>query len=301
MFDTVRLKVRPVAIDSGTLNQLTGKAVTFLSKETGALNTSYTFHDKQIPYMKYIESSQTLHIQVSIPKFLYGDNVTILEEEDIPLFFDRLQERIQQLFYIHIPHFEWTVSRCDVCWNFQVGKNVGDYVRLLSKQQLAYKNTTMYNQDQTVKYWNKSSGIMFYDKHKQVTKAKESSDIIERAKGILRLEVNPSDSDMKKYAPTRKAIELIAKPFFNYMTDKVLGQIEYPAEASNIGLSWLMENKGNISKIETMLGFQMLQHMFDESTLRQIYKPSTYAIRKSTAKKMTIPKGNCLSPLAINS
>ncbi|MCY9528567.1 hypothetical protein M5X04_04350 [Paenibacillus alvei] len=301
MFDTVRLKVRPVAIDSGILNQLTGNAVTFLSKETGALNTSYTIYDEQIPFIKYIESSQTLHIQVSIPKFLYGDNVTMLEEDDIPLFFDRLQERIQQLFHIHIPHSEWTVSRCDVCWNFQVGKNVGEYVRLLSKQQLAYKNTTMYNQDQTVKYWNKSSGIMFYDKHKQVTKAKESSDIIERAKGILRLEVNPSDSDMKKYASTRKAIELIAKPFFNYMTDKVLGQIEYPAEASNIGLSWLMENKENISKIETMLGFQMLQHMFDESTLRQIYKPSTYAIRKSTAKKMTIPKGNCLSPLAINS
>lgn len=94
---------------------------------------------------------------------------------------------------------------------------------------------------------------------------------------------------------------MIAKPFFNYMTDKVLGQIEYPTEASDIGLAWLMENKEDISKIETMLGFQMLQRMFDESTLRQIYKPSTYAIRKSTAKKMTIPKGNCLSPLAINS
>ncbi|MNG19541.1 hypothetical protein D3C84_1037080 [compost metagenome] len=84
------------------------------------------------------------------------------------------------------------------------------------------------------------------------------------------------------------------------MTDKVLGQIEYPAEASDIGLAWLMENKENISKIETMLGFQMLQSMFNESTLRQIYKPSTYALRKSMAKKMTIPKGNCLSPLAIN-
>lgn len=34
MFDTVRLKVRPVAIDSGILNQLTSNAITFLSKET---------------------------------------------------------------------------------------------------------------------------------------------------------------------------------------------------------------------------------------------------------------------------
>lgn len=104
MFDTVRLKVRPVAIDLGILNHLTSNAVTFLSKETGALSTSYTIYDELIPYIKYIESSQTLHIQVSIPKFLYGDNVTMLEEEDISLFFDRLQKRIHQLFHIHIPH-----------------------------------------------------------------------------------------------------------------------------------------------------------------------------------------------------
>jgi len=301
MFDTVHLKARPVYIDSEILSQLNAKSVTFLSKETGALSTSYTIYDEQLPFIKYIESSQTLYVQVSIPKFLYGDNVTMLSEADILLFFDSLQNRIDQLFHIQIPHDEWTISRCDVCWNFQVGKDVGEYVRLLSKQQLAYKDTNTYNQDQTVEFRNKSSRIIFYDKHKQVTRFKESIDIIERSKGILRLEINPSPSDMKKFAPTRKAVELPTKPFFDYMTDKVLGQIEYPSEASDIGLAWLMDNKENISKIETMLGFQMLQSMFDESTLRQIYKPSTYANRKSMAKKMTIPKGNCLSPLAINS
>lgn len=301
MFDTVKLKVRPIYIDSETMNQLNAKSVTFLSKETGALSTSYTIYDEKLPFIKYIESSQTLYVQVSIPKFLYSDNVTMLTEADIPLFFDSLQDRIQQLFHIQIPHDEWTVVRCDVCWNFQVDNNVGDYVRLLGKQQLAYKNTTTYNQDQTVEYWNKSSRIIFYDKHKQTTKMKEAPDIIERSKGILRLEVRPSDSDVKKYASARKAVELLTKPFFDYMTDKVLGQIEYPSEASDIGLGWLMDNKENISKIETMLGFQMLQSMFDESILRQIYTSSTFANRKSMAKKMTIPKGNCLSPLAINS
>jgi len=301
MFDTVKLKVRPVYIDSDTLNQLNTKSFTSFSKETGALSTSYTIYDEQLPFIKYIESSQTLYVQVSIPKFLYGDNVSMLTEADISLFFNSLQARIEQLFHIQIPHYEWTVSRCDVCWNFQVGMDVSEYVKLLSKQQLAYKTTTTYNQDQTVEYWNKSSRIMFYDKHKEVTRAKEASDIIERSKGILRLEVRPSDSDMKKYASARKAVELLTKPFFDYMTDKVLGQIEYPSEASDIGLAWLMDNKENIPKIETMLGFQMLKSMFDESTLRQIYKPSTFALRKSMAKKMTIPKGNCLSPLAINS
>lgn len=300
MFDTVTLKVRPIYIDSEILNQQNPNTVTFYSEETGALNRSYKIYDEKLPFIKYIESSQTLSIQVSIPKFLYGDNVTLLTESDIPRFFEGLQERINDLFSVQIPHTDWTISRCDVCWNFQIGVNVSEYVRLLSKQQLAYKNTTVYNQDETVEYRNKSSRFMFYDKHKQTKKTKESGDIIERSQGVLRLEVNPSDSDMKKFSPTRKAIELLKQPFFDFMTGKVLGEIEYPAEVSDIGLSWLMNNKENISKIETILGFQMLQRIFDKSTLRQIYTSSTFANRKNLAKKMTIPKGNCLEPLAIN-
>jgi hypothetical protein len=130
--------------------------------------------------------------------------------------------------------------------------------------------------------------------------AKQTSQVIELSKGLLRLEVKPSVHDMKKFSETRKAVELLKKPFFDYMTGKVLNEIEYPEEVSDIGLSWLMDNKENISKIETFLGFQMLQSKFDEHTLRQIYTPSTYANRKNMAKKMTIPRGNCLEPLAIN-
>lgn len=45
MFDTVKLKARPVYIESDRLNQLNPKEVTFFSKETGALSTSYTIYD----------------------------------------------------------------------------------------------------------------------------------------------------------------------------------------------------------------------------------------------------------------
>ncbi|MEK4996347.1 hypothetical protein [Paenibacillus sp. FSL H7-0918] len=251
--------------------------------------------------MKYIENSQTLTVQVSMPKFLYGDNVTMLTEADIPLFFEQLQERLLHLFDVYIPHSEWIISRCDVCCNFQVGKKVGEYVRMLSRQQLAYKNTISYNQDQTVEYRNKSSRIMLYDKHKQTRKEEESNEIIERSKGILRLEVRPSDSDLRRFSPTRKAVELLQKPFFDYTMERTLVQIEYPEEVSDMDLSWLMENRENISKIETVLGFQLLQSMFDESVLRQLYTSSTYANRKTMAKKIAIPKGNCLDRLAINS
>lgn len=301
MFDTIILKARPIPINPDTLNQYNANSTTFYSKETGALITRYKIYDKKLPFMKYIESSQTLTVQVSMPKFLYGDNVTILTEEDIPLFFERLQERLLHLFDVHVPHTDWTLSRCDVCCNFQVGKKVSEYVRMLCKQQLAYKNTISYNQDQTVEYRNKSSRIMFYDKHKQTQKEKASSEVIERSKGILRLEVRPSDNDLRKFSPTRNAIELLQKAFFDYMIEKTLEQIEYPEEVSDMELPWLIENKENLSKIETILGFQALQSMFDEPVLRQLYTSSTYANRKNLSKKIAIPNGNCLNRLAINS
>lgn len=300
MFDTLILKAKPIPIDPTILNQYNAKATTFFSKETGALNTSYTFKGEKLPYMKYIEGSRTLTLQVSIPKFLYGDNVTMLTEADIPVFFERLQERLLHLFDVYIPHSEWIISRCDVCCNFQVGKKVSEYVRMLSRQQLAYKNTIVYNQEQTVEYRNKSSRIMFYDKYKQTRKEEESNEIIERSKGILRLEVRPSDNDLRRFSPTRKAVELLQKPFFDYTMERTLAQIEYPEVAGDMELSWLMENRENISKIETVFGFRLLQSMFDESVLRQLYTSSTYANRKNLPKKIAIPQGNCLDRLAIN-
>ncbi|MBW4085828.1 hypothetical protein [Paenibacillus sp. S150] len=302
MFDTVVIKARPIHLETeALLNIEKCKAVTFLNKETGVLQTRYEIYDEELSYIKYLDGSQTLSIQVSIPKLLYGNNVNQITENNIPSFFERVQNRLYQLFSIHIPHLEWSISRADICWNFQVGKNVGEYVRMLSKQKLPFKNTRIYNQDQTVEFYNKSSRIILYDKHRQMQKEKASTELIELSKGILRLEIRPSDSDMKKFSATKNAVELLNKSFFEYMITKVLNEIEYPSSVSTMDLSWLMGNRENISKIETVLGFQMLQSIFDEPALRQLYTSSTYANRKNLTKKIAIPKGNCLSRLAINS
>ncbi|WP_173192653.1 hypothetical protein [Paenibacillus alginolyticus] len=300
MFDTVQLRARFVDIDSHFLNQRNSKSFTSYNSDTGELRTTYKIYDELLPYITYYGGSHMLDVQVSIPKLLFGNNVQQVTDTDIPVFFDRLQERLEQLFGVKIPHSSWTVTRCDVSWNFQVGNEVPKYVRLLSKQKFAFKSTITYNQDQTVEYRNKSSRIIFYDKEAQLTKLKEPDYIIEQSRGILRLEIKPSTNDMKKFSPTRLAVELIGKPFFEYMTGKVLGEIEYPTEFDGLDLSWLLENGVNIAQIERILGFQRLQEMFDEQTLRKIYTSSTYANRKAEAKKMTIPKGNCLSPLTIS-
>jgi hypothetical protein len=237
MFDTVVIKARPIHLEQEVLlNIKSCKEVTFLNKDTGVLQTRYEIYDEQLSYIKYLDGSKTLSIQVSIPKLLYGNNVNQITENDIPNFFESVQKRLFQLFSIHIPHLEWSISRADICWNFQVGKNVGEYVRMLSKQKVPFKNTRIYNQDQTVEFYNKSSRIILYDKHRQMQREKASTELIEQSKGILRLEIRPSVSDMKKFSETKNAVELLNKSFFEYMTARVLNEFKYPSSESLMDL-----------------------------------------------------------------
>jgi hypothetical protein len=301
LFDTIIIYSKPVEIAPGILNQYDGNPFTFLYTDTGLIVSRYKITgDSKIPYIEYQDHTKKLKLQLSIPKFLYGNNVKLLKEGEISIFFNQLQQRMKQLFNITVPNKEWIIERIDVCWNFQVGEDVANYLCHFSRLNLPYKDTILYNANQTVSYKNKSSEILIYDKKKQCVEQKESNEITKLADGILRLEIRPSYHDIKKFSRQRRAVEILTKSFFDLCMQNVLNKLSYPVEANDIDVGWLLQNKNNISKIETYLGFEMLQKMIDESTLKQIYSNSTYNNRKSMAKKMTIPKRNCLKPLNIS-
>jgi hypothetical protein len=105
---------------------------------------------------------------------------------------------------------------------------------------------------------------------------------------------------MKKFSEMKRAVELLTQPFFEYIMHRAVVDLDYQVENNDIDLAWLLDNKKDISKIETYLGHMQLRRMFDDSLLKNIYKPATYANRKSMTKKMTIPMRNCLEPLNIS-
>ncbi|WP_127490341.1 hypothetical protein [Paenibacillus ehimensis] len=76
MFDTIIMKTFPVYPN---LESVAAEKIAYLDK-----GTTYKIKDSQIPFIKYFDNSRTLVLQVSIPKFLYGNNVTLLQEKDIP-------------------------------------------------------------------------------------------------------------------------------------------------------------------------------------------------------------------------
>ena len=294
------MKVKPILILSKQLQKYNPKIITYVHPQTEAFMTNYKMKDESIPFITYEEGIQTLSIQVSIPKLLYGNNVQLLKAEDIPTFFTTFQERIKQLFDVDIELHEWKMNRLDVCWNFFVGENVEDYIQMFSKQKLPYKHTHCYNHKQTVVFQNKSSRIIFYDKQAQCEKDKEPAEIIKQAKGILRMEIKPSYHEMKKYSKERRAIDLLSEAFFTEVTKKTLNELEYFHDTEGMSLHWIRQNKEEITRIETYLGFQQLKNILDETTLKEIYKPATLANRKNLAKRVCIPKRSYLKRLEID-
>lgn len=54
---------------------------------TGELYSTYRFKTERNPYIMYYESNRTLLIQLSIPKFMFGNNVRLINNSDLSDFF----------------------------------------------------------------------------------------------------------------------------------------------------------------------------------------------------------------------
>lgn len=302
MFDTIKMKASPVYIDASQLNKFHEQSLTAIDTKTSELKTSYKIQDKQLPYIRYYEYSQTLVIELSIPKFLFDNNVTLLKERDIPIFFNKLNERLDDLFGIQVNSAEWQqVERLDYCWNFQLGDQVHTYLNQLSYMNMPYKTPYNYAHNETVGFKNKKRKvIIFYDKQKECIHSKESKEIIEQAKGILRFEVRPSYTDLKKFSPQRKATELLIGKAFKHFTDKVMKQVKLPVTVEGLDYNWMKSQSFKISEVERVLGFRQMQAMFNDTELRDLYNSDTYDNRIKLSNRIQFPNSKQLENLMID-
>ena len=302
MFDTIRMKAINILIDDNIFKNL-GNIVdetSYIDRNSGETNTVYRLKDEKIPYLIYYTNSQMLLLQLSIPKFLFGNNIQMVNEDDIMVFFTKLNSHLITLLHINVDPIDWTITnRIDVSWNFQVGSNVSDYIMQLAKRKIPYKKTIVYNHNETVVFENKSSRIMFYDKHKQCLQTKESYEITKEAKGILRLEISPSIADIKKFSHKKKAIELLTREFFQTLTKPILEGITFHNIENELNLEWLKQQK-SISNAETIMGFRMISEAFGDSVLKELYSPKTLLNRKNMIEQLPFTKVNKLLDLKIN-
>jgi len=167
MIDTVRLLTRGQP-DEDQLTLYWQKRET--TRPANPVTQEY-FHNTKAPFplrATYRPKSYTglhlLTIEFSLPKLLLGNNWQMLYDIPgaIPLV-DAILVRSPAL--PPLPSVgEMTVSRLDICYNYQVGTHLTAYIEALSRLEYAHRTTARFN-TQTVEFRCKSIKCKFYDKH----------------------------------------------------------------------------------------------------------------------------------------
>jgi len=295
MFDTVKLKAENIVVNPHLLEAINSKVTTYLDRETGSITDVYAFSTQQIPYVRYTTNTLKLEVELSVPKFLYGENVTLLTMKDIDAFFTLLNRHLQMVLGVDIDKSEWKVKRVDVCWNFQTGNKVQDYLFKLSLMKFPRRNTIVYNQTESVIWSNNSSRVTFYDKEKECRDKNCTLQMIKRAKGILRMEITASEHELKSYNSDKRAVHLLTKEFFIFITRKFSPYLVF-RDNPVITMEWLLSLK-NIQEAETVIGFNTLVNTFGLSPLKDFYSQGTLASRLKMMTKT--PASMDLPPLEI--
>jgi hypothetical protein len=264
---------------------------TIINEETGEASRTYKLNDKAngIPYLFYSETTGILKLRLSIPKFLFGNNVQELTETDIEVFWTKLEQYLAECFNINIPREQWIVEEIDVCQNIKLDsqQQVQHYIEQIHKKHVPYLKPHLYGRNQTVEFSNsdRSRRIKFYDKQAQLKDTKEPEHLIQMAHGILRLEVTPSYNDLRTYTKQRKATDILTERFFNYVLNKNkvhdLLNIEAMDKPSIESLKQLKPD--DRAKI---LEFMYLQQHYSDSEIKQLMSVSTMKRRRKAVKDL---------------
>lgn len=288
MIDTVKLYGN-YYIDTDYIEELDWSRVSMyenLSQENGMIGSSYKYHKENDPLkVNYDDAKNLLFVEVSIPKYLYGHNLIMINDNDISKFFTKLDEDLWSKFRARPCEFvnsNWKVTRMDVCWNFQVGGEVSDYITAYSNIALSrYNNTITYNKNETVIWSNKSKRMQFYDKEKEVKANTNDVELINNAKGILRFEANITGKDLSNYSSTKYAVNLLTEDSAKYFLKKHLAKLGIDKKltiSNKLEIVRKLLQHYNIKQTQDLIGFISLYELLGNELRREL-TPSTFRRR----------------------
>jgi len=231
MFDTVRLATSGLDADTSRLKQHGWEQITrtrsVLGKEIESVQFVLRQRDVSPHYFSYSPDPWgELKIETSLPKILYGDNIDLLSNKDIPIVLDELSNRVADSFG-DIPHIsEWHVhGRIDAVfgWNaiWDNENHVIDYLHVFKSLELPHHYSQSVDRESTLYWRNKSRVIRMYDKEAEIK--------LDKARGILRFEVqsNRAKSELKNTSgvESMKAKDILTWDNAKVILERYLGRL----------------------------------------------------------------------------
>lgn len=134
------------------------------------------------PNIKYEKPS--LNISVSLPKAMYGENVSMIcDEEELEESISGVNQFIETLSWVpSVDIGEGYLYRVDVAYNHDVGEWVPDYIEALFQLQYPRRKTKPYYPEEGVQFYSTVATTSFYDKYEESK--------LNAARGMLRQETS---------------------------------------------------------------------------------------------------------------
>jgi hypothetical protein len=150
--------------------------------------------DSHLPRLTWTHQKRTggswLSQEVSLPKFYFGNNVQMLNPEQLKTALSDVQDYVERITELDFDVPSAKLSRVDYGYNVQLKDEyeVKAYLRSFNGLFLArYKRVSI--DDETVTMKSKSREVCIYSKFQETFKQKDVSDeLLQQASGILRFE-----------------------------------------------------------------------------------------------------------------
>jgi hypothetical protein len=295
MFDTIRCNYT-VYLPIETFQQLKQNENLHVNIEerydstTGEITYSAEILKHGLHFIKYYSNSCRLIFETSIPKYLYGHNVHVIGETDLPLFYSKVKTDLEHLLGINIDLDQVTVTGLHVCYNFNVsdtGYSVAEWLKHISNQEIPYKP-----EKEVYKYKGKINGVIFksnpnskyritfYDKYEEMNRKNKTSRL---AKNMLRVEIKTSKHERKPFG--NKFAQLLTKDFFMYLMEKyqveeMLQINQANQETDQIPYVYLIDEKNyKVYQLERIAGHMRLVNDLDELA-QSFYEKKTFENRQ---------------------
>lgn len=152
-------------------------------------------YDSKITVRSYDDLN--VHVELSLPKFVFGHNVFLLYPSQTEEAASMLQDKLREHFGSFPPYKEWRVERLDICyaWRFEDQRAALHALSVLKAFDYPRKQKHIYNT--SVQWSGRTYSLKFYLKldEFQVHGLKElkdkffSGEVLKLADGVLRFEV----------------------------------------------------------------------------------------------------------------
>jgi len=224
------------------------------------------------------------HVELSLPKFIFGHNVHLLYPSQIEATASLLQDCLREYIGDFPPYREWRVERLDFCyaWRFQDQRSALHAISVLKAFDYPRKTKHVYNtsvqwsgRTYSLKFYLKSDEFQAHDL-KELKDKYFSGEVLRLANGVLRFEVTCRKAQLVELfgKPNIYIKDFIDDEIVTSMLNKFLGKLLChlnPYTTNNIDV--LTRLGKTFSKRKAQLLFHFYKEWYSKDVYdRQIFK-----------------------------